>query len=66
MNPDNGGRKHLGLQSMRERASIMGGELKIESAPGQGTCITVSVIVPASLEGAARDIASEDTRRSAS
>jgi signal transduction histidine kinase len=51
---------------MRERASIMGGELKVESAPEQGTCITVSVTVPASLEGAARDIASEDSRRPAS
>jgi signal transduction histidine kinase len=51
---------------MRERASIMGGELKVESAPEQGTCITVSVTVPASLEGAARDIGSEDSRRPAS
>jgi signal transduction histidine kinase len=64
-NKDSDGRKHLGLQSMRERASIMGGELKVESAPEQGTCITVSVTVPASLEGAARDIASEDSRRPA-
>ncbi|HEX8927016.1 MAG TPA: sensor histidine kinase, partial [Terriglobales bacterium] len=42
----NGARRHLGLQSMRERASIMGGQLKVESAREQGTCITVSVTVP--------------------
>jgi signal transduction histidine kinase len=62
---DTDGRNHLGLQSMRERASIMGGQFKVESAPEQGTCITVSVTIPASLDGPARDIASEDSRRSA-
>lgn len=31
---------HLGLQGMRERAAIMGGELKVHSAPGEGTTIT--------------------------
>jgi two-component system, chemotaxis family, sensor kinase Cph1 len=66
LNKDSDGVKHLGLQSMRERASIMGAQLKVESAPEQGTCITVSVTIPASLEGAARDIASEASRRPAS
>lgn len=59
------GRKHLGLQSMRERASIMGAQLKVESAPKQGTCITVSVTIPASLERPAPEISSEGSRRSA-
>jgi PAS domain S-box-containing protein len=36
-------RTHLGLQGMRERASIMGGTFKAESTFGKGTCITVSV-----------------------
>ena len=36
-------RMHLGLQGMRERASIMGGTFKVESIVGKGTCITVSV-----------------------
>lgn len=35
----------LGLQSMRERVSELGGELALESEPGAGT--TLSVIVPA-------------------
>jgi PAS domain S-box-containing protein len=30
---------HLGLHSMRERISRLGGTLRIESTPGQGTCI---------------------------
>jgi two-component system, chemotaxis family, sensor kinase Cph1 len=33
----------LGLISMRERASLVGGTLEIESAPGQGTTIFVRV-----------------------
>ncbi len=35
----------LGLQSMRERVTELGGELAVESEPGAGT--TLSVIVPA-------------------
>ncbi len=34
---------HLGLRSMRERATKMGGALTIESLPGQGTCIGVRI-----------------------
>jgi signal transduction histidine kinase len=32
---------HLGLRSMHERVTKMGGTLTIESAPGQGTCVGV-------------------------
>lgn len=35
---------HLGLTGMRERAALLGGQLTIHSAPGQGTC--VSAVVP--------------------
>ncbi len=34
---------HLGLHSMQERVKSLGGELKIESAPGQGTRIRAQV-----------------------
>jgi signal transduction histidine kinase len=34
---------HLGLHSMQERVTYLGGELRIESTPGQGTCICVRV-----------------------
>ena len=33
----------LGLPGMRERVGLVNGALSIESAPGQGTCITVSL-----------------------
>jgi signal transduction histidine kinase len=34
---------HFGLGFMRERAEQLGGALRIESAPGQGTCVEVEV-----------------------
>lgn len=34
---------HLGLRSMRERAASLGGVLRLASAPGQGTTLTVEV-----------------------
>lgn len=37
------GRRTLGLASMRERVQLAGGELDIESAPGQGTTIVAWV-----------------------
>lgn len=39
---------HLGLWSMRERAEQLGGRLEIESAPGRGTGLRVTVPVPES------------------
>jgi two-component system, NarL family, sensor histidine kinase DegS len=36
-------RGHLGLIGMQERAQLMGGSVRIESKPGQGTAIDVSV-----------------------
>ena len=41
---------HLGLRSMRERATKMGGTLTIESAPRQGTCLGVRVPLSGSGE----------------
>ncbi len=38
---------HVGLLGMRERAALLGGDFRIESAPGKGTKIAVSVpVVP--------------------
>ncbi len=36
---------HLGLHSMQERVKSLGGELRIESTPGQGTCIYAQIPV---------------------
>ena len=37
--------KQLGLVGMRERAELLGGKLKIESQPGEGTTIFVRIPV---------------------
>ena len=34
---------HLGLCSMRERATHLSGTLEIESAPGRGTCVRATI-----------------------
>ena len=39
-------RQGLGLAGMRERALLMGGQMQIDSTPGQGTIIRVSVPLP--------------------
>jgi len=38
--------QHFGLISMTERAALVGGELAIETAPGQGTCIRARFALP--------------------
>jgi PAS domain S-box-containing protein len=42
------GNKGLGLVSIQERARGIGGQVSIQSAPSQGTCITIRVPLPAS------------------
>lgn len=37
----------LGLHSMRERAERLNGNLQIESAVGEGTCVSLRLVVPA-------------------
>jgi signal transduction histidine kinase len=39
-------RPSLGLASMRERIHLLGGELDLDTAPGQGTTIVAWVPVP--------------------
>jgi two-component system sensor histidine kinase DegS len=36
-------RKGFGLVSMRERAELLGGHLEVDSTPGRGTAISVSI-----------------------
>jgi signal transduction histidine kinase len=40
------GQPGLGLASMQERARFVGGDIRIESVPGQGTTIVVSLPLP--------------------
>ncbi len=44
---------HYGLATMRERAESVGGRLMVESAPGQGTRVTVEMPLEAVAAGAA-------------
>ncbi len=41
------GEGHFGLRFMRERAEQLGGGLRVDSTPGEGTCIEVEI--PANL-----------------
>ena len=34
---------HVALRIMRERAQQLGGELRVQSAPGQGTVVTLTL-----------------------
>ncbi len=34
---------HFGLVGLNERAKLLGGSMKLESAPGEGTCIAITV-----------------------
>lgn len=38
-------RGHFGLEGMRERVERLGGKLRIESRPGQGTCVMADVVL---------------------
>ncbi|MBA2631899.1 MAG: GAF domain-containing protein, partial [Chloroflexi bacterium] len=49
--PDEVPRGHLGLIGMRQRVDLVGGELRVESRPGEGTLIEAGV--PGSDEAAA-------------
>ncbi|HNS51810.1 MAG TPA: histidine kinase N-terminal 7TM domain-containing protein [Anaerolineae bacterium] len=40
---DDGAGKQVGLRVMRERAEGVGGTVRVDSAPGRGTCVTVEV-----------------------
>ena len=40
-------KSHIGIISMKERAAILGGSLKIESEPGEGALVCLEFIPPA-------------------
>lgn len=40
------GNQGMGLQSIQERVSTLGGELAIQSAPGEGTLLSVRIPIP--------------------
>jgi PAS domain S-box-containing protein len=42
-NPHPAGTQTHGMRGMRERAGYLGGDIRVISAPGQGTCITITV-----------------------
>jgi len=46
-----GGTKRLGLLGMRERASLVGGELDVESFPGGGTTVFLRIPLPEVTHG---------------
>lgn len=48
------GRRRLGLVGMRERAYMLGGELKLQSSPGKGTQIEVTLPLPGAEEKGAQ------------
>jgi two-component system, NarL family, sensor histidine kinase UhpB len=41
---------HLGLLGMRERVQLLGGDIEVNSEPGQGTCIRISFPAAAYLK----------------
>jgi signal transduction histidine kinase len=54
---------HLGLAAMTERAALAGGEVTIESAPGRGTALRLTL--PAAAPGPAQDAGAPGSSRSA-
>ena len=56
-------KKGLGLLSLWERTHFMGGDLTIESAPGQGSCFTLTVPLPKTGEKSPGDPGLRQVRR---
>jgi signal transduction histidine kinase len=50
---------HLGLDALHERIRAVGGSVHVDSSPGKGTCVSLTVPVP----GAELSPASRRTRR---
>jgi signal transduction histidine kinase len=48
----NGPGERVGLSSMRERVSLLGGRFELHSEPGSGTTVKAEVELPATMEDA--------------
>ena len=46
-----GAHQHFGINGMRERATLAGGTLDLESVPGKGTTVVARIPFPASPQG---------------
>ena len=53
--------RHFGVVGMRERAQVAGGDLSVESAPGEGCVLSVWVPAPAARLDAPVVAAPSDT-----
>lgn len=42
--------QHLGLLGVRERAELLGGQLQLDSSPGQGSCLTVRLPLSSTIQ----------------
>ena len=51
-----GGDGHVGLAGMRERAALVGGNVSVQTSPGEGTVVraTVPILGPAAREDGER------------
>jgi signal transduction histidine kinase len=49
--PESAAGRGMGLRSMRERIEALGGDLDVESAPGEGTRVTARCAIGPAPEG---------------
>jgi signal transduction histidine kinase len=55
------GRSSWGLLGMRERAALLGGEFQLDSAPGRGTLVCVTIPYQTDYNGAEAEKRDDDT-----
>ncbi len=61
-NPAKVSRRRFGLRSIRERARLMGGVARIESAPGKGTTVSIELPIFSTLASQSKREESDDSR----
>jgi signal transduction histidine kinase len=55
-------RRHLGLESMRERVDVAGGTLEIRSSPGEGATFTFTFPISAAADMPDREASIDDVQ----